>query len=49
MSMGHLFAYKKQAVGYADLKFQIDVRASDTHLEILSIQILNGILKLEKE
>lgn len=35
--MGHSFGYKKQAMGYVALKFLIDIRASDTHLWILSI------------
>lgn len=38
--MGHLFDYKTQAIGYMGLKFHIDARVSDAHLEILSIQIL---------
>lgn len=38
---------QKQATGYVDLKFQMDVRASDTHVEILSIEVV--VTKVSKD
>ena len=39
---------KKQAIEYVGLKFQTDVRASDTHLENLNIQILKVFKNMRK-
>ena len=39
---------KKQAIEYVGLKFQTDVRASDTHLENLNIQTLKVFKNMRK-
>lgn len=39
---------RKQAIEYGGLKFQRDVRASDTHLEHLNLQILKVFKNMRK-